>query len=137
MGQAVQLKREVPKRSVRQIIKILELEEWVAPGILKRSTMQKHLYDAGLGRKQMKRYAEKREVSSRRFCRVHRMELVQADIKYGPDIRTTGGKLIHTYLSSLIDDHSRYIIQSEFYDNERLEIVEGHVPQGDPESRKI
>ena len=32
MGQAVQLKREVPKRSVRQIINILELEGWAAPG---------------------------------------------------------------------------------------------------------
>ena len=61
MEQAVQLKREVPKRSVRQIIKILELEGWAQPGVLKQSTMQRHLYDAGLGKKQMKRYAEKRE----------------------------------------------------------------------------
>lgn len=124
MEQAVQLKREVPKRSVRQIIKILELEGWAAPGVLRPSTMQRHLYDAGLGRKQMKRYAEKRTASSRRFCRPHRMELLQGDIKYGPDLRTTEGKLVKTYLSSLIDDHSRYIVQSEFYDNQRQEIVE-------------
>jgi len=124
MVQAIQLKREVPKRSVRQIIKILELEEWVPPGVLKQSAMQRHLYDAGLGVKQMKRYAEKRERSSRRFCRPHRMELLQGDIKYGPEIRTADGKLIKTYLSSLIDDHSRYIVQSEFYDNQRQEIVE-------------
>ena len=124
MEQAVQLKREVPKRSVRQIIKILELEGWAAPGVLKASTMQRHLYDAGLGRKQMKRYAEKRTVSSRRFCRPHRMELLQGDIKYGPEIRTRDGEVVKTYLSSLIDDHSRYIVQSEFYDNQRQEIVE-------------
>ena len=124
MEQAMQLKREVPKRSVRQIIKILELEGWVAPGVLKQSTMQRHLYEAGLGKKQMKRYAEKRGTSSRRFCRPHRMELLQGDIKYGPDIRTTDGELIKTYLSSLIDDHSRHIVQSEFYDNQRQEIVE-------------
>ena len=124
MEQAVQLRREVPKRSVRQIIKILELEGWAQPGVLKQSTMQRHLYDAGLGKKQMKRYAEKRETSSRRFCRPHRMELLQGDIKYGPDLRTTSGELVKTYLSSLIDDHSRYIVQSEFYDNQRQEIVE-------------
>ena len=124
MEQAVQLKREVPKRSVRQIIKILELEGWAQPGVLKQSTMQRHLYDAGLGKKQMKRHAEKRETSSRRFCRPHRMELLQGDIKYGPDLRTTSGELVKTYLSSLIDDHSRYIVQSEFYDNQRQEIVE-------------
>ena len=124
MEQAVQLKREVPKRSVRQIIKILELEGWAQPGVLKQSTMQRHLYDAGLGKRQMKRYAEKRETSSRRFCRPHRMELLQGDIKYGPDLRTTSGEQVKTYLSSLNDDHSRYIVQSEFYDNQRQEIVE-------------
>ena len=36
LEQAIQLKREVPKRSVRQIIYILELEGRVAPGVLKR-----------------------------------------------------------------------------------------------------
>ena len=41
MEQAVQLKREVPKRSVRQIIKVLELEGFAKPGVLKPSTMQR------------------------------------------------------------------------------------------------
>ena len=124
VAQAIQLKREVPRRSVRQIIKILEIEGWAPPGTIKASTLQRYLYKAGLGKKQMRKYAEARETSSRRFCRLHRMELLQADIKYGPKIRDKDGKLIKTYLSSLIDDHSRYILQSEFYDNQRAEIVE-------------
>ncbi|WP_160562300.1 hypothetical protein [Parablautia muri] len=62
-------------------------------------------------------YAEKMETSLRRFCRPHRMELLRGDIKYGPDLRTTSGELVKTFLSSLNDDHSRYIAQSEFYDN--------------------
>ncbi|MBO4456311.1 MAG: transposase family protein [Bacteroidaceae bacterium] len=124
VAQAIQLKREVPRRSVRQIIKILEIEGWAPPGILKASTLQRYLYKAGLGKKQMRKFAESRETSSRRFCRPHRMELLQGDIKYGPQIRDKDGKLIKTYLSSLIDDHSRYILQSEFYDNQRAEIVE-------------
>lgn len=124
VGEAIQLKREVPRRSVRQIIKILEIEGYAPPGVLKASTLQRYLYNAGLGVKQMKRYAEKRETSSRRFCRPHRMELLQGDIKYGPDIRLKDGRLIKTYLSSLIDDHSRFIVQSEFYDNQRQEVVE-------------
>ncbi len=41
-----------------------------------------------------------------------------------PELRTTDGELLKTYLSSLIDDHSRYIVQSEFYGNQRQEIVE-------------
>ncbi len=124
VGEAIQLKREVPKRSVRQIIKILEIEGQALPGAIKASTLQRYLYNAGLGVKQMKRYTEKNESSAKRFCRPHRMELLQGDIKYGPDIRLSDGKLIKTYLSSLIDDHSRFIVQSEFYDNQRQEVVE-------------
>jgi len=124
IAEAIQLKREVPRRSVRQIIKILEIEGWAAPGVLKGSTMQRYLYKAGLGQKQMRRYTEKRETTSRRFCRPHRMELIQGDIKYGPQIRLKDGTLVKTYLSSLLDDHSRYILQSEFYDTENAQIVE-------------
>ncbi len=124
VAQAIQLKREVPRRSVRQIIKILEIEGWAPPGILKISTLQRYLYKAGLGKKQLRKYTEGRETSSRRFCRPHRLELIEGDIKYGPQIRDKNGKLIKTYLSSLIDDHSRYMLHSEFYDNERVEIVE-------------
>ena len=32
--------------------------------------------------------------------------------------------MVQTYLSSAIDDHSRYVIQSEFYDNQEKGIVE-------------
>lgn len=124
IGEAIQLKREVPKRSARQIIKILEAEGWAMPGVLKESTMRRYLFQAGFGKKQMRRYTEARETSSRRFCRPHRLELIQGDIKYGPAIRTEDGTLIKTYLSSLLDDHSRFILHSEFYDNEREEIVE-------------
>jgi len=124
VGEAIILKREVPRRSVRQIIMILETEGWAPAGRIRPSTLQRYLYAAGLGVKQMKRYTEKKAVSARRFCRPHRLELLQGDIKYGPDIRTTDGKLIKTYLSSLIDDHSRHMVQSEFYDNQRAEIVE-------------
>lgn len=124
VAKAIQLKKEVTKRSVRQIIKILEIEGVISPGVLKISTLQRHLYKAGLGKKQLRKYTENRETSSRRFCRPHRMELIQGDIKYGPKIRDKNGKLVKTYLSSLIDDHSRYILQSEFYDNQRAQIVE-------------
>lgn len=123
IGEAIVLKREVPKRSARQIIKILEIEGWASPGIIKESTLRRYLFKAGFGVKQMRRFTEARETSSRRFCRPHRMELLQADIKYGPDIRTKEGKLIKTFLSSLIDDHSRYILHSEFYDNKSAAVV--------------
>lgn len=125
LEQAIQLKREVPKRSVTQIITILEMEGRVAPGVLKRSTMERHLYEAGFGVRQMKLYMDARESSSKRFCKPHRMMLVQADIKYGPKLPIgKNGAMVQTYLSSAIDDHSRYLLHSRFYDNQEGTIVE-------------
>ena len=127
LAEAIQLKKEVPRRSVRQIIKILEMEGTAAPGAVKQSTLQRHLFKAGFGTKQMRRYTEHRETTARRFCRPHRMELIQADIKYGPDIRTKDGKLVKTYLSTLIDDHSRFPLHSVFYDNKSASVVEDSI----------
>lgn len=122
---AIELKREVPSRSVAQIILILELEGWAKEGLLKRSTLQRHLYEYGFGKKQMKKYTEARKSSSRRFCKPNRMMLVQGDIKYGPHLPIGKNKTKQqTYLSVLIDDHSKYIISSGFYDNQSKEIVE-------------
>lgn len=125
LQQAIALKREVPLRSVEQIIYILEGEGWVKPGELKRSTLQRYLYNAGYGKKQMKKYSEAKYSSSKRFCKPHRMMLVQGDIKFGIMLPIgPGGKKIQTYLSALIDDHSRRIIASDWYDNQEAWIVE-------------
>ena len=77
--QAIQLKKEVPRRSVEQIIFILEQENWAEPGVLKRSTLGRYLYRAGFGVKQMQMYQDARESSSKRFCKPHRMMLLQGD----------------------------------------------------------
>ena len=34
------------------------------------------------------------------------------------------GAMVQTYLSSAIDDHSRYVLHSRFYDNQEESIVE-------------
>ena len=73
----------------------------------------------------MRKYNEGQKSSSKRFCKPNRMMLVQADIKYGPKLPIgKNGKKVQTYLSSIIDDHSRYILASAFYDNQEKEIVE-------------
>jgi len=125
LNQAILLKREVPLRSVETIIFILEGEDWVKPGELKRATLQRYLYNAGYGKKQMKKYSEAQYSSSKRFCKPHRMMLVQGDIKFGPSLPIgPGGKKVQTYLSALIDDHSRRILSSGWYDNQNAVIVE-------------
>ena len=95
--------------------------------MIKQSTLQRYLYVAGMGKKALKRYMEERKPSSKKFCRDHRLELYQGDIKYGPVIRDQQGRKIQTYLSSVIDDHSRLIIESAWYDNQREGIVEDTV----------
>ena len=127
VAEAIQLRKEVPKRSVRQIIVILESEDYASPGVIKESTLQRYLQNAGMSKKALKRYTEDKQTSSKKFCKVHRLELYQGDIKCGPVIRDKNGNKIQTYLSSTIDDHSRLITQSEWYDNQRAEIVEDTV----------
>ena len=125
LNEAIQLRREVPERSVEQLILILELEGRVAPGVLKRSTLERHLYNAGFGSEHLRTYKDARESSSKRFCKPHRMMLIQGDIKYGPllPIGKRGAK-VKTYLSSAIDDHSRFVIASKFYASQEEEVVE-------------
>lgn len=61
--------------------------------------------------------------ASQRFQRVHRHDLWQGDIKYGPTLNI-GGVRTQTYFSCLIDDATRYIVHGEFYSNMEQRIVE-------------
>lgn len=125
LTEAIQLRREVPNRSVEKIITILELEGQVPPGVLKRSTLQRHLYKAGFGSTHLEIHKDARKSSSKRFCKPHRMMLIQGDIKYGLMLPIgKNGAMKQTYLSSAIDDHSRYILFSRFYDNQEETVVE-------------
>ena len=125
LAEAIQLRREVPGRSVEQIILILELEGKIAPGVLKRPTLQRHMYQAGFGAVHMDIYNDARKSSSKRFCKPHRMMLIQGDIKYGPRLPIgKNGTMVQTYLSSAMDDHSRFLLSSQFYDTQEEIIVE-------------
>lgn len=125
LAEAIQLRKEVPQRSIRQIITILEMEGRVPYGALKRSTLQRHMYQAGFGQRHLRTYVEAQQSSSKRFCKPHRMMLVQGDIKYGPKLPIgKNGAKVQTYLSSALDDHSRLILASHFYATQDEEIVE-------------
>lgn len=125
LQQAIELRREVPKRSVTIIIRTLELEGRVPPGVLKRTTLQKHLYAAGFGRRQLKQYDKARTGSTGRFCKPHRMMLLEADIKEEQNVPVGPDNTIKTiYLTSIIDDHSRTVPVSDFYFTESAFIVE-------------
>ncbi len=124
LEQAILLRREVPSRSVSQIIQILEWEDKAKPGQLKRSTLQEKLTAKGYSSRQMRMYAGG-GTAARRFQKQHRNSLWQSDIKYGPHLPIgPGGTSKQTYLVVFIDDATRFVVSAAFYDTLEQAIVE-------------
>jgi transposase InsO family protein len=120
--EAIQLRLEVPTRSIPQIIEILEMEGKSPIGFLKRSTLQDRLREEGYSTAQMKLYRQP-GIAARRFARSERNSLWQADIKYGPVLKIKG-ESVQIYFVGFIDDATRYIVHGEFYDTLDQSIVE-------------
>lgn len=111
--QAILLRREIPSRSVSQIIQILEWEGLAEPGQIKRSTLQDKLSERGY------------RVAARRFQKRYRNQLWQSDIKYGPYLPIgLNGTKKQVYLVVIIDDATRYVLHGEFYPALDARIVE-------------
>lgn len=115
MEQAVLLRREVPSRSVSQIIRILEWEGLVAIGQLKRSTLQEKLSDLGYSTRHMKMYAGG-GIAARRYQHKYRNQLWHSDIKYGPYLPIgPNGTPKQVFLVVFIDDATRFVLHGQFY----------------------
>lgn len=115
LEQAILLRREVPGRSVSQIIQILEWEGRIQPGQIKRSTLQEKLAAKGYSTRHMRMYADT-GVAARRFQQRHRNQLWHSDIKYGPylPIGADGSKK-QVYLVTFVDDATRFVLHGQFY----------------------
>lgn len=113
--QAIMLRREVPSRSVAQIIQILEWEGRIQPGQVKRSTLQEKLTARGYSTRHMRMYADS-GVAARRFQQPHRNRLWHSDIKYGPYLPIgPNGAMKQVFLVTVIDDATRFVLHGEFY----------------------
>ena len=115
LEQAILLRHEVPGRSIAQIIQILEWEELVKPGQIKRSTLQEKLAEKGYSTRHMKIYANS-GVATRRFQKRYRNQLIHSDIKFGPYLPIgPNGEKKQVYLVVFLDDATRYVLHAEFY----------------------
>lgn len=124
LEEAITLRREVPSRSVRQLIQILEWEGKAKPGEIKRSTLQEKLTERGYSSRQMRMYASS-GAAARRFQKRHRNALWQSDIKYGPMLPIgSKGTNKQVYLVLFVDDATRFVLQGQFYDSLDQSIVE-------------
>lgn len=116
--EAIALRREVPRRSVSDLIRILEWEGKAMPGEVKRSTLQDQLNYRGYSSRQMMAYSTG-TVTAKRYQKPWRNYLWQSDIKYG--IYVNGQP---TYMVCVLDDCTRSIMHSEFYPTLDQKIVQ-------------
>lgn len=124
LEQAILLRREVPSRSVAQLIQILEWEGRIQPGEIKRSTLQEKLAQRGYSTRHMRMYAES-GVAARRFQQRYRNRLWHSDIKYGPYLPIgPAGSMKQVFLVTFIDDATRFVLHGEFYPVMDKSIVE-------------
>ena len=122
INEAILLRREVPSRSIPQIIEILEMEGKAPLGLLKRTTLQDKLQEKGYSARQMKMY-QQGGLAARRFQRQNRGDMWHSDIKFTVFI-TVDGEKKQIYLVCFLDDATRYVIHGEFYDSLDQTIVE-------------
>ena len=119
---AMECKRELPERSVRNVVTILEKEGHIKPGSVPRSTLSHNLLALGHSTKQL-RYSTGTS-AARRFVRVGRNTLWQSDVKFGLHIPDGKGRSRRTYLASFLDDCTRVATHSEWYFNHRVPVLE-------------
>ncbi|KMO85577.1 integrase [Megasphaera cerevisiae DSM 20462] len=117
---AEECRKELPRRSAGLIRDWLKTQGYTVA----RSTLERHLRQNGLSGRALKAQAQK--AGHRRFARIGRCSLFQTDIKYGPYIPDPKhpAKKIRTYLLVIIDDATRMVAHAEFYDNQKLPILE-------------
>ena len=121
---AVILRREVPTRSVSDLIRILELEGRIPSGQVKRSTLQDHLEKHGYGARQIAMYNTGSAGASRRFERTGRNELWQADIKYLLVLPATAKRpAVQLYTSAFLDDATRLVTGLRVYERQDIRCV--------------
>jgi putative transposase len=125
IAEAVKLKEELPYRSIRRILEILEREDKIKPGELAASTLSRTLRNMGMTTRDFRMKKDK-GLGSRRFQKPHKGMLWQTDIKYGPSLPdpVDPTKMKRTYLIIFLDDATRLVVHGEFYFHQRLPILE-------------
>mgnify|MGYP000872136004 FL=1 len=122
LQQAIALRRERPERSVEQIIFMLEENGLVEKDSLANSTLARQLRLAGASRNEMLVKTE----GYRRFEAEDAHVIWQSDFQhtlYLPDPQDPKRKK-KAMLFAILDDYSRYVVQAQFYWDEKLPRLE-------------
>jgi putative transposase len=114
--QAIELKKDLPRRSHETIN--LMLEERTGKTI-PRSTLYRHLKKAGATRR---RLGVSSKPVRKRWTAERTHDMWVGDFSHGPYV-LVNGKSVSTRLSAFIDVHSRYIVTGRYYLHENLDIL--------------
>jgi putative transposase len=118
-------KRDNPRRSIRQILRLLEAAGIVASQSLSRSAVHRLLQQSGLSK--LAGSASLPE-EKRSFCAEFAGSVWYGDVMHGPRVPIKG-QLRKTYLVSLLDDASRLVAHSAFCLGETALDIEGVLKQ--------
>lgn len=118
-------KRENPRRSIRQLQRLLERSGTVARGMASRSAIHRLLQQQGLSRLQGSASVPEEH---RRFVAEWAHAIWYGDVMHGPTV-TVKGKRCKVFLVSLLDDASRLIAHSAFGTGETALDIEGVLKQ--------
>lgn len=126
LDEAIVLRRQCPTISVVEIIKCLEEKHQNIKGIIKRSTLQRHLQQKGFSRGELLR---EREKGGTAFFGAYRkklpMEQVQADIKIAGKSFCVNeqGMPVTPYIHLWMDNASRMILVATISDTQDNSLV--------------
>ncbi|WP_237342407.1 AAA family ATPase [Heyndrickxia coagulans] len=123
LKRAIDLRKELPSRSVEQVIRILELKKRAPVGAIKPRTLSRYFQEMGWSKRDI--YSKVRK-EFRQFEHDLPNDCWQADTQhtlYLPDPKNPE-KRKKAYLIAIIDDHSRRIMHAEFFLEERYPRLE-------------
>jgi len=116
----ISLRKEEPSRSTPTLIDIVERAGEIAPGVLRRSTLDRHLDKLSASRRMLHVLGGKRHV---RLSFEHPLDFVVGDFHAGPYVRTGAGEIRRSELQAFIDHCSRYVPESRYGLSEDLMAV--------------
>ena len=122
LAAAIKARGEVPSRSTSTLIDVLEMQQLVAPGKLKRSTLDRHLEAAGASRRRLKTLGNK---VFTRLLFEHPNDFWVGDYHEAPILWVPEHQRYRTvHMSAFVDHFSKIVPHAQWYLNERLGTLE-------------
>ncbi len=105
----IEAKQENPRRSINNLLKLVQLQQLQGAHTLSRSSVYRLLLSRGLSRPM----GTSQPKELRRFEADYPGDIIYGDVMHGPKV-VVQGKTQKSYLVSLMDDKSRLILHSAF-----------------------